>query len=38
MLLNLVKKSVLYFRYHFVFTALPYVQSALVRVLSIDHV
>ena len=38
MLLNLVKKSVLHFLYHFVFTVLLYVQSALVRVLSIDHV
>ena len=30
MLLNLVKKSVLYFLFYFVITALSYVQGALV--------
>ena len=29
MLLNLVKKSVLYFLFHFAFTALSYVQGEL---------
>ena len=41
MLLNLVKKSVLYFLSYFVFIALPYVQGALVINLwttSIEHV
>ena len=40
MLLNLVKKSVLYFLFYFVFTALSYVQGALVMKLwttSIEH-
>ena len=41
MLSNLSKKSVLYFRFYFVFTALSYVQGALVMNLwntFIEHV
>ena len=41
MLLNLVKKSALYFLFYFVFTALSFVQGALVMnlwTISTDHV
>ena len=41
MLLNLVKKNVLYFRFYFVFIALSYVRGALVMNLwttFIEHV